>query len=120
MQLYKRNGIYYVSYQSSAGHQTRRSLETRNKQIAKQLIAKLELEIHEELVFGKEPKRYFKDMLAEYLEAKQQTKGFERIQHAARRVLESIFEADFSEHSYGYRKGKEGAKSAAQKLQNVN
>jgi RNA-directed DNA polymerase len=39
------------------------------------------------------------------------------VQHAASRVLQSIFEADFSEHSYGYRKGKEGAKSVAQKLQ---
>ena len=96
MQLYKRNGIYYVSYQSSPGRQTRRSLETRNKQIAKQLIAKLELEIHEELVFGKEPKRYFKDMLAEYLEAKQQTKGFERIQHAARPLVAFFGDCDAS------------------------
>ena len=38
------------------------------------------------------------------------------VQHAASRVLESVFEADFSEHSYGYRKGKDGAKEVAQKL----
>lgn len=38
------------------------------------------------------------------------------VQHAASRVLESIFEADFSEHSYGYRKGKSGAKEVAQQL----
>ena len=96
MQLYKRNGIYYASYQSSAGRQTRRSLATRNKQIARQLIAKLELEIHEELVFGKEPKRYFKDMLAEYLEAKQQTKGFERSQHAVRPLVAFFGDCDAS------------------------
>ena len=40
------------------------------------------------------------------------------VQHAASRVLESIFEADFSEHSYGYRKGKPGAKAVAEKLRN--
>ena len=38
------------------------------------------------------------------------------VQHAASRVLEKIFEADFSEHSYGYRKGKAGGNSIAQKL----
>ena len=38
------------------------------------------------------------------------------VQHAASRVLESIFEADFSEHSYGYRKGKLGARAVAEKL----
>ena len=96
MQLNKRNGIYYVSYQSSPGRQTRRSLGTRNKQIAKQLMAKLELEMHEELVFGKEPKRYFKDMLAKYLEAKQQTRGFERIQHAARPLVAFFGDCDAS------------------------
>ena len=87
MQRFKRNGIYYVSYQSTTGRQTRRSLGTRNKQIAKQLIAKLELEIHEEVVFGKEPIRYFKDMLTQYLEAKQRTKGFERTQYAIKPLV---------------------------------
>ncbi len=96
MQLYKRNGIYQVSYQSTTGRQIRRSLETRNKEIAKQLTAKLELDLHNELVFGKEPKRYFKDMLAEYLEAKQQTKGFERIQHAARPLAAFFSDCDAS------------------------
>ena len=96
MQLYKRNGIYYVSYQSTTGRQTRRSLETRNKQIAKQLTAKLELEIHEELVFGKEPKRYFKDMLTHYLKAKQKTKGFERTQCALKPLVAYFGDCDAS------------------------
>ena len=94
MQLYKRNGIYYVSYQSTTGRQTRRSLETRNKQIAKQLTAKLELDIHNELVFGKEPKRYFKDMLTHYLKAKQKTKGFERIQYALKPLVTYFGDCD--------------------------
>ena len=33
-------------------------------------MAKLELEMHQELVFGKDSKRYFKDMLGEYLAAR--------------------------------------------------
>lgn len=86
MQLFDRGGICQVSYQEPSGRQVRRSLKTRNKQIAKQLIAKLELEIHEEVVFGKEPKRYFKEMLANYLEAKQQSKDFERLRHAAKHL----------------------------------
>ena len=51
MQLYKRKGVYQVSYQSSGGHQIRRSLKTRDKAIAKQKIAKLELELHEAKLF---------------------------------------------------------------------
>ena len=96
MQLYKRNGIYYVSYQSATGRQIRRSLETRKKQIAKQLTAKLELDIHNELVFGKEPKRYFKDMLTHYLKAKQKTKGFERIQCAVKPLVAYFGDCDAS------------------------
>ena len=73
MQLYKRDGIYQVSYQSSGGHQIRRSLKTRDKTIARQKIAKLELDIHEVQLFGKEPNRSFKELMMIYLEAKKDT-----------------------------------------------
>jgi group II intron reverse transcriptase/maturase len=38
------------------------------------------------------------------------------VQHAASRILESIFEADFSERSLGYRRGKPGARAASAQL----
>ena len=88
MQLYKRDGIYQVSYQSSGGHQIRRSLKTRDKTIARQKIAKLELDIHEVQLFGKEPNRSFKELMMIYLEAKKDTSGFARLQYAAKPVLE--------------------------------
>lgn len=38
------------------------------------------------------------------------------VQHAASRILESIFEQDFSDRSIGYRKGKPGAREASYQL----
>lgn len=38
------------------------------------------------------------------------------VQHAASRILESIYEADFSDRSLGYRRGQLGARAASQQL----
>ena len=38
------------------------------------------------------------------------------VQHAASRILESIYEADFSNRSLGYRRGQLGARAASQQL----
>ena len=38
------------------------------------------------------------------------------VQHAASRILESIYEADFSDRSLGYRRGKPGARELSQQL----
>lgn len=38
------------------------------------------------------------------------------VQHAASRILESIYEADFSDRSLGYRRGQPGARQASQQL----
>lgn len=38
------------------------------------------------------------------------------VQHAASRILESIFEVDFSDRSVGYRRGKPGAREASYQL----
>jgi RNA-directed DNA polymerase len=38
------------------------------------------------------------------------------VQHAASRILESIFEQDFSDRSIGYRKGKPGARESGRQL----
>jgi len=38
------------------------------------------------------------------------------VQHAASRILESIYEADFSDRSLGYRRGKPGAREISQQL----
>jgi len=38
------------------------------------------------------------------------------VQHAASRILESIYEADFSDRSLGYRRGQLGAQKASQQL----
>jgi len=38
------------------------------------------------------------------------------VQHAASRILESIYEADFSDRSIGYRRGKPGARAMSQEL----
>ena len=38
------------------------------------------------------------------------------VQHAASRILESIYEADFSDRSLGYRRGQPGARAASQQL----
>ena len=97
MQLYKRNGVYQVSYQSSGGHQIRRSLKTRDKTIAKQKIAKLELDLHEAKLFGKEPIRSFKELMLIYLDAKQYTPGFVRLQYAAKPVLEHFGDSDVTQ-----------------------
>ena len=87
MRLYKRNGVYHVSYQSTGGKQVRRSFKTKDKQIAEQRRAKLELDLHETRLFGKEPARSFKELIANYLEAKQLTTGFDRLQHACKPLL---------------------------------
>ena len=88
MRLYKRNGVYHVTYQSRGGKQVRRSLKTREKRIAEQRKAKLELTIHEAQLFGKEPARSFKELMVNYLEAKQSNRGFERLQYACRPLIE--------------------------------
>ena len=97
MQLYKRNGVYQVTYQSTGGKQIRRSLKTQSKQIAEQRSAKLELDIHEAHIFGKEPTRSFKELIANYLEAKQNSRGFERLQHACKPLLEYFGNVDVTQ-----------------------
>ncbi len=88
MRLYKRNGVYQVTYQSAGGKQTRRSLKTREKRIAEQRAAKLELTLHEAKLFGKEPPHSFKELMMHYLEAKQTSRGFARLQCACKPLLE--------------------------------
>ena len=97
MRLYKRNGVYHVTYQSTGGKQVRRSLKTQSKQIAEQRRAKLELDIHEAHIFGKEPTRSFKELIANYLEAKQNSRGFERLQHACKPLLEYFGNVDVTQ-----------------------
>jgi len=87
MRLYKRKGVYYVTRQSTGGKQIKRSLKTSDKQIAEQQRAKLELDIHEARIFGKEPARSFKELIVTYLEAKQRTRGFSRLQDACKPLL---------------------------------
>ena len=96
MELYKRNGIYQVTFQSSGGCQTRRSLKTRDKGIAKQRAAKLELDIHEATLFGKEPARSFKKLMVAYLEAKTRNRGFARLQYAAKPLLNYFGDSDLN------------------------
>ena len=97
MRLYKRNGVYHVTYQSRGGKQVRRSLKTQSKQIAEQRRAKLELDLHETRLFGKEPARSFKELIANYLEAKQQTTGFDRLQYACKPLLEYFDNVDVTQ-----------------------
>ena len=94
MRLYKRHGVYHVTYQSRGGKQVRRSLKTQSKQIAEQRRAKLELDLHETHIFGKEPARSFNELIANYLEAKQQTAGFDRLRHACKPLLECFGSSD--------------------------
>jgi len=97
MQLFKREGIYYVSYQSSGGRQVRRSLQTRDKVIARQRVAKLELDRHEAALFGKEPSRSFRELMVIYLEAKQKSRGFTRLKDAAKPLLEYFGDSDITQ-----------------------
>jgi len=97
MQLYKREGIYYVSHQSSGGRQVRRSLKTRDKVIARQRVAKLELDRHEAALFGKEPSRSFRELMVIYLEAKQKSRGFTRLKDAAKPLLEYFGDSDITQ-----------------------
>jgi len=97
MQLFKREGIYYVSYQSSGGRQVRRSLKTRDKVIARQRVAKLELDRHEAALFGKEPSRSFRELMVIYLEAKQESRGFTRLKDAAKPLLEYFGDSDITQ-----------------------
>ena len=94
MRLYKRKGVYQVTYQSECGEQVRRSLKTHDKRIAEQRAAKLELTIHEARLFGKEPPRSFKEMIMNYLEPKQSKRGFERLQYACRPLIEFFGDSD--------------------------
>jgi len=96
MQLYKRNGIYQVSFQTQERCQVRRSLKTRDKKIAAERAAKLELDLHEAALFGKEPARSFEDLLANYLEAKTRTKGFSRLQIGARHLFDFFGECNLT------------------------
>ena len=106
MQLYKRSGVYQVTYQSDGGKQVRRSLKTSDKRIAKEKCAKLELESHEQRLFGREPSRSFKELIVNYLEAKQQTRGFSRLQHACKPLLGYFGDSDITKldetHVEGY------------------
>ena len=106
MQLYKRSGVYQVTYQSDGGKQVRRSLKTKDKRIAKEKCAKLELESHEQRLFGREPSRSFKELIVNYLEAKQQTRGFSRLQHACKPLLGYFGDSDITKldetHVEGY------------------
>ena len=97
MRLYKRNGVYQVTYQSTGGKQVRRSLKTSDKRIAEQRKAKLELTIHEAQLFGKEPARSFKELIVNYLEAKQSKRGFERLQYACRPLIEYFADNDVTQ-----------------------
>ena len=97
MRLYKRNGVYHVTYQQTGGKQVRRSLKTQSKQIAKNKCAKLELDLHETRLFGKEPTRSFKELIANYLEAKQKLKGITRLQYACKPLLEYFSNADVTQ-----------------------
>ena len=97
MRLYKREGVYYVTYQSTGGRQVKRSLKTRDKQVAEQKRAKLELDIHEARIFGKEPARSFKELMVNYLEAKQKTRGFSRLQDACKPLLGYFGDSDVNE-----------------------
>jgi len=97
MRLYKRKGIYQVTYQSTGGKQVRRSLKTRDKRIAEQRAAKLELTIHEVQLFGKEPARSFKELIVNYLEAKQSTRGFRRLQYACKPLVEYFGDSDVTQ-----------------------
>ena len=97
MRLYKRGGVYYVTYQSTGGRQVKRSLKTRDKQIAKQQRAKLELDIHEARIFGKEPARSFKELIVTYLEAKRKTRGFSRLQDACKPLLSFFGDSDVTQ-----------------------
>ena len=97
MRLYKRNGVYQVTYQSTGGEQVRRSLKTREKRIAEQRAAKLELTIHEAQLFGKEPARSFKKLMLNYLQAKQTSKGFARLQYACRPLIEYFADNDVTQ-----------------------
>ena len=97
MRLYKRHGVYHVTYQSRGGKQVRRSLKTSEKRIAEQRKAKLELTIHEAQLFGKEPARSFKELMVNYLEAKQSNRGFERLQYACRPLIEYFADNDVTQ-----------------------
>ena len=97
MRLYKRNSVYHVTYQSRGGKQVRRSLKTQSKQIAEQRRAKLELDLHETRLFGKEPARSFKELIVTYLEAKQRTRGFSRLQDACKPLLQFFGDCDVTQ-----------------------
>jgi integrase len=97
MRLYKRSGIYYLTYQSTTGKQVRKSLNTHDKQIAEQKRAKLELDLHEARLFGKEPARSFKELIVNYLESKQHTRGFRRLQYACKALLGHFEDSDVTQ-----------------------
>ena len=97
MRLYKRGGVYYVTYQSTGGKQVRRSLNTHDKQIAEQKRAKFELELHEVRIFGKEPARSFKELIVNYLETRQANRGFERLQYACRPLVKYFGDTDVTQ-----------------------
>ena len=96
MRLYKRGGVYCVTYQAGR-KQIRRSLKTHDKQIAEQQRAKLELDIHEARIFGKEPARSFKELMVNYLEAKQNSRGFSRLQDACKPLLSYFDDSDVTQ-----------------------
>ena len=97
MRLYKRKGVYYLTRQTTGGKQIKRSLKTSDKQIAEQQRAKLELDIHEARIFGKEPARSFKELIVTYLEARRKTRGFSRLQDACKPLLQFFGDCDVTQ-----------------------
>ena len=73
------------------------ALLTREKRIATQRVARLELELHEAKLFGKEPDRSFKGTDDYLFGVKRRTKGYARLQSGAKPLLAFFYEAILGE-----------------------
>jgi integrase len=61
--------IWYVDFRNAQGQRVRRSTGTTDRKEAEALEAKLKLEVHQQLHWGKQPERSFDELMLDYLNA---------------------------------------------------
>ena len=85
------NYYFYVRHQS--GKASKRSTGTRHKRLAETIRAKCLLQLVQDKVLDREPERSFKELIVTYLEVNQRKRGFERVQHASKPLLQAFGES---------------------------
>ena len=88
----RRSENYYFYVHSQSGSPSKRSTGTRHKRLAETIRAKCLLQLAQDKALDREPERSFKELIVTYLEVNQRKRGFERVQHASKPLLQAFGE----------------------------